>query len=135
MWWTDWGKEPKIERAYLDGSNRKTIINTNLSWPNGIVVDYEEGKIYWCDAKTDVIEMANMDGTDRVVLVKDNLPHLFGFSLLGRCTVPLVLKRQDVIINLRYCILFRFRLVVMQQNCSTKYSYNLLHLLLLFKTL
>ncbi|WAR02016.1 LRP6-like protein [Mya arenaria] len=83
IWWTDWGEEPKIERAFLDGTNRSIVINTNLSWPNGIVVDYKEDKIYWCDAKTDVIEVANMDGSGRRVLVKDNLPHLFGFSLLG----------------------------------------------------
>ncbi|KAH3884133.1 hypothetical protein DPMN_008105 [Dreissena polymorpha] len=83
IWWTDWGKEPKIERAFLDGTNRSVIINTDLSWPNGIVVDYREDKIYWCDAKLDLIEVANMDGSGRRVLVRDNLPHLFGFSLLG----------------------------------------------------
>lgn len=83
MWWTDWGASPKIETAYLDGSHRHAVIDNDLGWPNGIVVDYNENKIYWCDAKRDKIEVANMDGTGRRVLVKDNLPHLFGFSLLG----------------------------------------------------
>lgn len=83
MWWTDWGEQPKIERAYLDGTHRETIISTDIEWPNGIVVDYTENKIFWCDAKKDRIEVANMDGTGRRVLVKDNLPHLFGFTLLG----------------------------------------------------
>ena len=30
MYWTDWGSVPKIEKAYMDGSNRRTIINSNL---------------------------------------------------------------------------------------------------------
>lgn len=83
LWWTDWGTVPKIEKAWLDGTNRETVIDSDLGWPNGIVVDYKEDKIYWCDAKRDRIEVANLDGTGRRVLVKDNLPHLFGFSLLG----------------------------------------------------
>ncbi|KAL4225758.1 Low-density lipoprotein receptor-related protein 6 [Mactra antiquata] len=83
MWWTDWGKEPKIEKAYLDGTNRQVVIDKDLDWPNGIVVDYVENKIYWCDAKRDRIEVANMDGSGRRLLVKEHLPHLFGFSLLG----------------------------------------------------
>ena len=87
MWWTDWGVKPKIETAYMDGTHRVTVIDKDLGWPNGIVVDYDENKIYWCDAKLDKIEVANMNGTGRRVLVKDNLPHLFGFSLLGEFVI------------------------------------------------
>lgn len=83
MYWTDWGEKPKIERASLDGTHRVTIIDSELGWPNGIAVDFTENKIYWADAKTDKIEVANMDGTGRRVLVNQNLPHVFGFSLLG----------------------------------------------------
>ena len=83
MYWTDWGKKPKIERAHLDGSGRVALINSSLGWPNGIAVDHKEQKIYWGDAKLDKIEVANYDGTGRRVLVNQNLPHLFGFSLLG----------------------------------------------------
>lgn len=96
MWWTDWGKEPKIERAYLDGTHRETIINTDLEWPNGIVVDFKGNKIYWCDAKKDRIEVANMDGTGRRVLVKGDLPHLFGFSLLGGWSLLMKLDLHSV---------------------------------------
>ena len=85
MYWTDWGKKPKIERASLDGSRRSTIIDSDLGWPNGVAVDFTENnpKIYWADAKKDKIEVANLDGTGRRVLVNQNLPHVFGFSLLG----------------------------------------------------
>ena len=30
LFWTDWGKPPRIERAFLDGSNRKAIVTDNL---------------------------------------------------------------------------------------------------------
>ncbi|XP_023239238.1 low-density lipoprotein receptor-related protein 6-like [Centruroides sculpturatus] len=83
MYWTDWGSKPMIERAELDGTHRTTIINTSLDWPNGLAIDYEKRKLYWGDAKLDKIEMANLDGSDRRVLVSDQLSHIFGFSLLG----------------------------------------------------
>ena len=83
MYWTDWGENPKIERANLDGSSRVPIIDSDLGWPNGVAVDFKEGKIFWADAKKDKIEVANLDGTGRRVLVNQNLPHIFGFSLLG----------------------------------------------------
>ena len=30
MYWTDWGAQPKIEKANMDGSNRKAIISSHL---------------------------------------------------------------------------------------------------------
>ncbi|KAK5896343.1 hypothetical protein CgunFtcFv8_009955 [Champsocephalus gunnari] len=83
MYWTDWGEVPKIERSDLDGCERLVLVNTSLGWPNGLALDYEERKLYWGDAKTDKIEVMNMDGSGRQVLVEDKLPHIFGFSLLG----------------------------------------------------
>lgn len=56
MYWTDWGESPKIECAYLDGSERRVLVNTSLGWPNGLALDLEEDKLYWGDAKTDKIE-------------------------------------------------------------------------------
>ncbi|XP_025837382.1 low-density lipoprotein receptor-related protein 6 [Agrilus planipennis] len=84
MFWSDWNeKSPKIERSNLDGSERESIVEKYLGWPNGITLDLNLMKIYWCDAKLDRIEYSNMDGSDRRVLISDNLPHSFGFSLMG----------------------------------------------------
>jgi len=39
IYWTDWGAKAKIEKAKYDGTNRQTIIETGLIWPNGLAVD------------------------------------------------------------------------------------------------
>jgi low density lipoprotein receptor-related protein 5/6 len=84
MFWTDWNeKRPKIERSNLDGSDRIQLVTKDIVWPNGIALDLERMKIYWCDAKTDKIEVSNMDGSNRREVITDNLPHLFGLTLLG----------------------------------------------------
>ena len=32
MFWSDWGRKPRIERAWMDGSHREIIIDTELVW-------------------------------------------------------------------------------------------------------
>uniref|UniRef100_A0A8C9ZBD5 Low density lipoprotein receptor-related protein 5 n=1 Tax=Sander lucioperca TaxID=283035 RepID=A0A8C9ZBD5_SANLU len=83
MYWTDWGEHPKIERANLDGTERLVLLNSSLGWPNGLAIDHAAGKLYWGDAKTDKIEVINVDGSNRQTLLEDKLPHIFGFTLLG----------------------------------------------------
>ena len=84
MFWSDWyDEDPKIERANLDGSERTTIVDTDLGWPNGIALDLETNKIYWCDARTHTIEYTDMNGLERMVLLNIDLPHPFGFTLMG----------------------------------------------------
>ena len=67
MYWTDWGANPKIERAGMDASNRIVIISSNLTWPNGLAIDYETQRLYWADAGMKTIEFGNFDGSDRQV--------------------------------------------------------------------
>ena len=62
MFWADWGDNPKIERANLDGSDRVAIVTTDLGYPNGLALDYESNRLYWCDAKLDRIEYVDFDG-------------------------------------------------------------------------
>lgn len=50
LYWTDWGYPAKIERATLGGNFRTTIINSSLTTPNGLSIDYEERMLYWADA-------------------------------------------------------------------------------------
>ena len=36
MYWSDWGENPRIERAWMDGTHREIIIQEKIGWPNGI---------------------------------------------------------------------------------------------------
>ncbi|XP_074010263.1 low-density lipoprotein receptor-related protein 6 isoform X6 [Numenius arquata] len=83
MYWTDWGEVPKIERAGMDGSSRSIIVNTDIYWPNGLTLDYEEQKLYWADAKLNFIHKSNLDGSHRQAVVKGSLPHPFALTLFG----------------------------------------------------
>jgi Low-density lipoprotein receptor repeat class B. len=71
MFWTDWvsstSQKGKIEQAWMDGTNRKSLIESHLQWPNGLSIDYVEKKLYWCDAFLDKIERAGLDGSKREV--------------------------------------------------------------------
>ena len=57
LFWSDWGKSPKIERAELDGSNRVAIIADLLVWPNGLTVDVYTNRVILADARTEVISI------------------------------------------------------------------------------
>ena len=78
MFWTDWGEEPKIERAEMDSSNRRVIIRKNIHWPNGLTIDYSAQKIYWTDAHLHYIDKANYDGTNRESIFRSSRQCLLG---------------------------------------------------------
>lgn len=84
MYWTDWGESPKIECAYLDGSERRVLVNTSLGWPNGLALDLEEDKLYWGDAKTDKIEVSNRP---LLFTFSENMLLLYAALCLG-CIYP-----------------------------------------------
>ena len=81
MFWSDWGKSPKIERAGMNGDNstRSIIIDKNILWPNGITIDYELNRLYWVDSKLCTISSANLDGSNRVQII-GQLKHPFAIT-------------------------------------------------------
>lgn len=79
--WTDWGPNPKIEKSFMDGSGRKSIITESVFWPNGLTIDYTSDRMYWADAKHNVIETALFDGSDRKKVISKGLPHPFALTI------------------------------------------------------
>ncbi|XP_067666758.1 low-density lipoprotein receptor-related protein 5-like [Haliotis asinina] len=77
LFWTDWGTTPRIETASYDGSGRRTLVATDLIWPNGITLDKQNGRLYWCDAKRMAIESVLLDGGDRTLLLSEARAHYF----------------------------------------------------------
>lgn len=70
MYWTDWGSNARIERAYMSGAGRVSIVSTSLQWPNGVAIDFAAQKLYWTDAGLDKLERSNLDGSYRQVSVE-----------------------------------------------------------------
>lgn len=81
IFWTDWGPNPKIERSFMDGSSRRTLVRDGVQWPNGLAIDYPANRIYWADAKHHVIESINLEGFDRKKVLSNHLPHPFALTL------------------------------------------------------
>ncbi len=51
MFWTDWNRaDPRIEKAYMDGTNRAVLVQQNLGLPNAIVIDPQAHSVCWADA-------------------------------------------------------------------------------------
>uniref|UniRef100_A0A1I8Q5M8 Protein cueball n=1 Tax=Stomoxys calcitrans TaxID=35570 RepID=A0A1I8Q5M8_STOCA len=74
LYWTNSNfTNATIERIDLSGHNRKVIVSTDLYLPHGIVVDQLSDRIYWVVDQQGAhftVESANLDGTDRRIVVK-----------------------------------------------------------------
>ena len=77
---SDWGANAHIERAWMDGSNRETIVNDQLGWPNGLTIDYVMREVFWADARLDYIGAVNYDGSGRRKVVI-GVRHPFAITL------------------------------------------------------
>ncbi len=74
MFWSDWGQNPRIERASMDGNARSVIVTTKLYWPNGLALDYTTHRVYFTDAYLQYIDYCDYDGGNRhQVLASDQV--------------------------------------------------------------
>lgn len=73
----DWGQNPRIERANMDGSNRKTLVTTKIYWPNTIALDYTTNRVYFADSKLDYIDFVHYDGTGIRTTYTFRIPLIF----------------------------------------------------------
>ena len=82
LYWTDWGREAAIERIGMDGdpTTRQKLITSDIIWPNGLTLDFAQNKMYWVDSKLKRLEVANMDGSERKLLVHNGLSRPFALT-------------------------------------------------------
>ena len=85
MYWTDWGLDPKIEKAAMTGKNRVVLVNSNLQWPNGLALDHKMNRLYWVDAHKDKLEYLDLSNNNRATLPLFPYaePHPFGLTIFG----------------------------------------------------
>ena len=79
MYWSDWEKPTRIERATLDGKDRTTLLS-NMGRANGLTIDFNENRIYWTDVDNNKIVSADMDGGNIRVLVSEMLPQPYSLT-------------------------------------------------------
>ena len=62
-------------RADLNGSNVEEVITTNVDVADGLAIDTAGRKVYWTNSQRGMqrIEVANLDSTQRKVLIWDHL--------------------------------------------------------------
>jgi hypothetical protein len=75
IYWTNMGvpnlDDGSIERADLDGGNRRVIVPQGVTHtPKQIHLDKENGKLYWCDREGMRVMRANLDGSHVETLVE-----------------------------------------------------------------
>ncbi len=75
IYWTNMGvpslNDGSIERADLDGKNRKVIVPQGVTFsPKQIQLDKKSGKLYWCDREGMRVMRGNLDGSNIETLVE-----------------------------------------------------------------
>jgi hypothetical protein len=75
IYWTNMGipnlDDGSIERADIDGKNRKTIVaKGNTHTPKQIILDKKGGKLYWCDREGMRVMSYNLDGSQLETLIE-----------------------------------------------------------------
>jgi DNA-binding beta-propeller fold protein YncE len=74
IYWTNMGvpkaNDGSLERADLDGRNRKAIVPQGGTFtPKQVQLEKKSGKLYWCDREGMRVMRANLDGSDVETLV------------------------------------------------------------------
>ncbi|XP_032883213.1 nidogen-2 isoform X27 [Amblyraja radiata] len=73
VYWTDVAGRT-INRVSLEaGAEPEIIINSGLTSPEGLTLDYHHRRMFWTDSGSDKIETAAFDGSERRVLVDTDL--------------------------------------------------------------
>jgi len=75
IYWTNMGipnlNDGSVERADIDGKNRKTVIaKGDTHTPKQIVLDKKGGKLYWCDREGMRVMRCNLDGSQLETLIE-----------------------------------------------------------------
>ncbi|XP_056632979.1 low-density lipoprotein receptor-related protein 2 isoform X2 [Diorhabda sublineata] len=64
VFYSEWDRPANISRVLSDGTGLMIFKNLTLGWPNGLSIDFDTDRLYWCDALLDHVQHSNLDGTD-----------------------------------------------------------------------
>ena len=88
MYWIDCCKlgSAYIERARLDGTQRKTLIRGGIQFPTGLAVDESAENLYWAGINADengIIEAISLNGLLRTVKLQEKFYKPFSLDISG----------------------------------------------------
>uniref|UniRef100_A0A8C6WTV1 EGF-like domain-containing protein n=1 Tax=Neogobius melanostomus TaxID=47308 RepID=A0A8C6WTV1_9GOBI len=83
MFWTEIGNTVKIERAGMDGSERRAVVTSSLGWPVGVAVDALSNRVYWTDQRLRAIGSATLDGEDIQILQMKETTNPFSLAVFN----------------------------------------------------
>lgn len=82
LFWADYGQNPKIERALLDGTNRTILVASGIITPRGLALDYQTGYVYWVDDSLDMIARVSPQGGEtEIVRYGSRYPTPYGITV------------------------------------------------------
>lgn len=65
----------------IDGSDFQEVLNISVDTPENLAVDWVNNKLYVVETSVNRIDMVNLDGSNRVTLIAENLGNPRGIAL------------------------------------------------------
>lgn len=84
MYWADWSRNrPKIEVANMDGTDRRIVVSSQLSLPNGLTIVHSTNELCYSDAGMWAISCVNL-GDLSMRKAYNPAPYPFGITNFNR---------------------------------------------------
>ena len=80
IFWSDMDTK-KIMRLKRGGGSPEELITSGLSLVEGLAYDWVAKNLYWLDSKLNTIEVGKLDGSNRLILVNQNISQPRGLAL------------------------------------------------------
>lgn len=127
IFFSEWDRPANISRAYSDGTNLIVFKNMTLGWPNGLSVDFEQDRLYWCDALLDHVQHSNLDGTDVRTVISRLIRHPFSI-VIHKDFMYMTDWRLDAIIKLHKLTGEREEILVREPQTNRLYGVKVRYL-------
>lgn len=88
LFWSDYGQNPKIERSFLDCTNRTVLVSDITATPRGLALDHSSNYIYWVDDAVDLIARISIEGGEsEVIRFGSHYPAPYAITVFGNSII------------------------------------------------
>ena len=68
IYWNEYTTKLLKKASLSNSSDAIVLVSSNISYPEGLTLDWIHQRLYWLDDGKNTVEVVNTDGTDRRVL-------------------------------------------------------------------